>query len=215
MRGAASQGHVAAEGSPGALALVHRRAVVEVVHDRQPVSQLLRTAHMVRVEVRDDEVVDSSETRVLSGRDDAIGVTPVESWPAGVDQHRLAGWRDEERRLATLDVDDVDVERVRGLAAQGGGRQDGDAHEYGRGDTHGALPGSARTGRAAVLRGPVDDTGGPWRATSVRYGLLVPDRVRLRARLDRPETVAGEEIHDTVTHDRGAVDRGAHVDLAQ
>ena len=87
--------------------------------DKDELLQALEERFLHRL---DEQVVELSDAGVLSGGCDPIGVTPIESWPTGIDQHRLAGRRDEERRLATLDVDDVDVERVPGLATGGGGR---------------------------------------------------------------------------------------------
>ena len=39
---------------------------------------------------------------------------------AGVDEHRLAGRRDEQRGVAALDVDDVDVQRGSALPDERG-----------------------------------------------------------------------------------------------
>ena len=78
---------------------------------------------MVGVPVRDDQVVDGLE----AGRRVAALWMRSASRGAGVaavDQHRLAGRRDDQRRGAALGVDEVDLQAWLVV-----GRQDGPTHD--------------------------------------------------------------------------------------
>ena len=75
--------------------------------------QLLHAAHVIVVVVRDDEIVERADARLLHGGRDALGIAQRVGRPAGVDQHRLARRRDDERRLAAFDVDEVQPQRLR------------------------------------------------------------------------------------------------------
>ena len=76
---------------------------------------------MVRVEMRHDQVINRSYTRVARGRQNPVRVArllriaghaveaAVFAREARVDEDRLSGPRHDKRRLTTLDVDEVDV----------------------------------------------------------------------------------------------------------
>ena len=85
--------------------------MVEPGPDRDPLGELRGAAHMVGVEVGDDHVVECGHAGVSRRRRDSVGIAPVEAGPSGVDQQGIAGRPDEERRLAPLDVDHVDLQR--------------------------------------------------------------------------------------------------------
>ena len=70
-------------------------SAVDEMPNRQPRGELGRSAGMVCVIVGDDEVVDLLDARLLRGGKNPVGVTPVEARPPGIDEQRLAGWRDE------------------------------------------------------------------------------------------------------------------------
>ena len=65
---------------------------------------------MVAVVVRDQDIVELLESGLVRGGDDAISVPPFVPGPAGVDQQRFSRWAHEERGLATLNVDEVNLE---------------------------------------------------------------------------------------------------------
>jgi hypothetical protein len=67
-----------------------------------------RAAEMIAVKMREQEVIDAREAGGFRGGDDARRIAPAGI--AGVDQHGLAGGRDEEGRATTLGIDPVGVE---------------------------------------------------------------------------------------------------------
>ncbi len=79
-------------------------------------------AEMIVVPMRRDQMIDLRQTGILDRRHDAIGVARGRRPDiAGIDQHRFARRRHEQRRIAALDVDHVNVERracLRGSALQ-------------------------------------------------------------------------------------------------
>ena len=88
-------------------------------------------AEVVAVPVRDDEVIEMREAGVVNRVHDAAGVAVgARRDIAGVHEQRFAGGRDEERGVAALDVDDVDVEGFARLRLrEGGGRAKGQRGE--------------------------------------------------------------------------------------
>ena len=96
---------------------------------------------MVAVVVRDDQIVDPFEARLLHGGGNAIGIAAVEPGVAGVHQQRFTRRRDEQGRLAAFDVDELDVERLLGLGhghPGGPGRGEGEEGKQGQERAHGA-----------------------------------------------------------------------------
>ena len=85
--------------------------------DGNPRGELRETAVVVGVPVRDDEVIDPGKPGVARGLHDSRGVTD-RSGPgiSSVDQQRLAGRGDHERRIASFHIHDVNVQRLRSLA---------------------------------------------------------------------------------------------------
>ena len=86
-----------------------RRAVVDERPNRNPLRELRHAAVVVLVKMRDQEIVDAGEARVLDRGHDPIGIAAVLLRIAGVDEQRLPRRRDDERRLAAFDVDEIDV----------------------------------------------------------------------------------------------------------
>ena len=77
-------------------------------------------ADMITVVVRDQQIVDALDSRIVRRREDALRIArvrgiarhraePAGSREAGVDEHRLPGRRDDERGLPALDIDEVDL----------------------------------------------------------------------------------------------------------
>ena len=94
--------------------------------DGQLAGELRHAAHVVLVEVRDQQVIDCLHAGVLGGRGDAVGVAAVVAGPAGIDQHGFAGGRHEERGLTAFDIDEVDLEILGGGEQGGAGRWPGE-----------------------------------------------------------------------------------------
>ena len=108
---------------------LHVRPVIDVVLDRDPVRELRQGAEVIAVVVREHEVVDLFQTRVLHRRHDPLRVADgAGSAVTGVYQQGFAGRGHEQRRVAPFDVDDVDVERL-GRPGLGGGQGGGQNHE--------------------------------------------------------------------------------------
>ncbi len=70
------------------------------------------TAVVVRVEMRNQQVIDRGETGVPHRGHDSACVAAVVAWESGVDEQRLPSRCDDERRLTALNIDEIDVERV-------------------------------------------------------------------------------------------------------
>jgi hypothetical protein len=91
--------------------------------------ELGRAAVVVRMEMRDEEKINPLQPRIANGRGDAVRVArlmriaglrleyTLSTGKAGVDEQRLPRRRRDERRLAAFDVDEIDIERPRGLPA--------------------------------------------------------------------------------------------------
>ena len=94
-------------------------AVVEEIRHRQALQQVGDAAHVVLVEVGDEQRVDFLDAGGFGGGGDAIGVAPAIAGVSGVDQQRLAGGRDDQRGLASFDIDEINVQRLGGLGGDG------------------------------------------------------------------------------------------------
>ena len=97
--------------------------MIHEIANREVGRHLGRAADVVEVVVRRDEVVDLLQTRVRRGGGDAPGVNGARM--AGIDEHRLAGRRNQQRGGAAFDVDVVDVQRAAVLHGRVG--REGDA----------------------------------------------------------------------------------------
>ena len=104
-------------------ALVEQAVVVDVA-DRHAGGEGGGAAEVVEVVVGGDEVVDVLHPGLGGGLVDPAGVAVA--GVAGVDQHRFAGGRDDERGGSPFDVDPDDVEAAVGLA---GAKRRGQDHE--------------------------------------------------------------------------------------
>jgi hypothetical protein len=89
-------------------------AIVINLPDGNERGQFRRAAEMVRVKMRGDVMVDLLQPgHVARGLVDAPRVAHARI--AGIDQHRLARGRDNERAPAAFDIHPIDVERLPGL----------------------------------------------------------------------------------------------------
>jgi hypothetical protein len=89
-----------------------------VVHERADLdagSKLGGSAHVIAVIVSNDHVIELVETFSFRGREDTIGISPVESRPSRIDQHGLTARIHEQCRLAALHVNEIDVQGLRRL----------------------------------------------------------------------------------------------------
>jgi hypothetical protein len=96
--------------------------------DRYQRRELRHAAVVVGVVVRDDQMIDRSQAVAIERRLDPLGVPAVEAGPAGVDQDRLAGRRDDQSGSAPEDIDPFDRERAIGGLWRGG---DARRHDHG------------------------------------------------------------------------------------
>ncbi len=80
--------------------------------NRNPGGQLGHATKMVAVIVRRDQLVDLFDASILDRSHDAVGVARCRrAAVACINQQRLAAWRHKQRRVPTLDVDEIDAER--------------------------------------------------------------------------------------------------------
>ena len=104
-----------------------RVVVVDERANRHLLGKQRHAAGVIRMEVRDEEVVELRETGLLDRSDDAAGIAsagdgvdapaaPVVRAVAGIDEQRLAGRGDDEGRLAAFDVDEPERQILRGHA---------------------------------------------------------------------------------------------------
>jgi len=84
--------------------MIHKRA------DLHALRQLLDSADVIAVIVRDHQIVDALEVSQFRRRDDAAGISSIEPRPARIHQHRLPRRRDDQRRLAAFDIDGIDLQ---------------------------------------------------------------------------------------------------------
>ena len=69
-------------------------------------------AAVVGIVVGGHDVVELLDSGGLGDLDNPFRVPVVWGWIAGIDEHRLAVGRQQDHRLASLGIDDVDVQRV-------------------------------------------------------------------------------------------------------
>ena len=110
----------------GLVSVLHTRPVIHERANRQSRRERRHAADMIGVVMRDDEVVDARDACLLRRRRDAVGVTAAESREAGVDEHRLAGRRHEQRGLSPFDVDEIDAQGLAILRGRSLRRRNGD-----------------------------------------------------------------------------------------
>ncbi len=111
------------------------RAGVQYASDGHFVRECSNAAYMVSMVMRHDEGVDPLDARVLHRRNDALGITTRRVQIPGIEQERLLGpeyavqRRDDERGLAALGVDEINVRGVLPLRACGGRREKRHRHD--------------------------------------------------------------------------------------
>jgi hypothetical protein len=88
--------------------------VVDVFADRHLCRQRRQATEVIAMPVRDDQMIDLRDARVFHGFDDAARVTlrRLRAEVARIHQQRLARRRDEQRRVAALHVDHVNIQRL-------------------------------------------------------------------------------------------------------
>ena len=86
--------------------------MVDEVANRHLRQQLGKSADVVAVVVGGDQMIDLLDARIGRSGNDARGVAAV-ARIAGVDEQRLSRRRDNQRGVSALDVDDVDLKRLR------------------------------------------------------------------------------------------------------
>ncbi len=85
--------------------------VVDVLANRNPLCKLGHRTEMVAVPMRRDQVIDLFEAGSVDRGHHPIRIARrCRPAVARVDQHRLAGGRDKERRVAAFDIEDVNLQ---------------------------------------------------------------------------------------------------------
>ena len=84
-------------------------AVIEELADGHALHQFGHAAHVVDVVVSHEQMIDLRDAGVAHGGLNAVGVAAIVIRPARIDQQRCAGGRNQQRRLAALDIDGVDA----------------------------------------------------------------------------------------------------------
>jgi hypothetical protein len=103
----------------GAFLGLHVAAVVDETLDRNPTGKLRHRTEVIAMPVRRDQIIDLHDARVFRRGEDALGVAKGRrAAVAAIDQHRLPRGCGEQRRVAALDVHDVDVERLARLCVR-------------------------------------------------------------------------------------------------
>ena len=89
--------------------IVGLRIVAMVNHPthRNLRQQLWHTTHVVRVEVRDHQVVDLGHTSLLAQRYNPVSIASPRSWPARIHQQALASRSNKQRSLSPLHIGKV------------------------------------------------------------------------------------------------------------
>src|SRR5580704_10869000 len=84
--------------------MINKRADLDLLQ------KLRNSSHMVGVIVSDEHVIDLFQTRELDRLRAAIGVAFVVSRPARIHQERLARGRNQQRQLASLHVEKINLQ---------------------------------------------------------------------------------------------------------
>src|SRR5271166_811682 len=79
--------------------VLHVGAVIDESAHLHPVSQLGDAAYVIAMVVGNENIVELFDFGGFGSLDNAVGVTAVETSPAGVDQQRVAGGSYDERSL--------------------------------------------------------------------------------------------------------------------
>jgi hypothetical protein len=103
--------------------------MIHVVQNGHELGEFQIPADVVAVIVRDQQVVDLLDAGGAYRLHDPLRIARARI--AGVHQHRLPARRGDERRLAALDVDEIDVQRLlRGPCNRRGGTGAGQRHGH-------------------------------------------------------------------------------------
>jgi hypothetical protein len=74
--------------------------------------KLSDSAGVVLVIMRQQDKVDFADPSILRRPRNAIGVSIIVAGPTSIDKERLVRRSDKQSRLSTLDVDQVDLQRI-------------------------------------------------------------------------------------------------------
>src|SRR6202142_3523325 len=117
---------------------LHRRAVIDVMHDRDLLGEFEIAADVIAVVVGDQQVVELLDACRLRHLDDAVRIAGAVV--AGIDQYGLPARGDEQRGLAALGVYVVDVQRLRRRLCRGLSGKPRQGHEQSKHAMHGVPP---------------------------------------------------------------------------
>ena len=86
--------------------VVHKRTHLHSLH------QLRNAANVIAMIVSDQDIIEPSNARLVSGSQDPIGIAPFISRPTCVDQQRLPARTHQQSRLPPLDIDEINLQRL-------------------------------------------------------------------------------------------------------
>src|SRR5438034_6211432 len=87
--------------------MIHKR------HNLHALGEWCHAAHMIAVIMRDQDIINLLDLRRLCSARDPLRISPVEVRPSCIDQHRFVRWAYNQRRLPSLDVNEIDLKWFR------------------------------------------------------------------------------------------------------
>ncbi len=103
--------------------VLHVGAVIDEGADLHAVGELWNATHVIAMVMGDENVIQLFDFGGFGGLHDALGVAAVETAPAGIDQKRLSGRAYDQRSLAALHVDKIDLKRFGGEGRASEGKE--------------------------------------------------------------------------------------------
>ena len=139
-------------------------AVIEKFANLDALHEIRHAAYVVGMKVGDEHLVELRDACIFHRLLNALGVAAVVAGPAGIDQHRSAGRRNNQRGLAAFHIDGVDgkigVCRLRGLGSSRA-RQDATNEREGNGESCGGQERrAAESGRNGAYHLPMSVNAG-------------------------------------------------------
>src|SRR2546426_11169135 len=89
--------------------------MIDESSNRNPCGELREPSGMILMEMCDQDKVNFVDRRLPGRGNDTICIATIVAWPARVDEQRLSSQCDEQRGLAALYINEVDLQRVSSL----------------------------------------------------------------------------------------------------
>src|SRR5204863_9007063 len=100
--------------------MIHKR------HNLHAIGELCHAAHMIAVIMRDQDIINLLDLRRLCSAHNPLRISPVDVRPSRIDQHRFARWAYNQRRLPSLDVNEIDLKWFRSFRGRAACEGEGD-----------------------------------------------------------------------------------------